>query len=176
MPSRGERRARCVRTTFGRVHELELRDRWLAMVVDVGPGIADNPDVEVRLESLGGRSVRIGRMQPGVMSVRKTFLALSFEQRALSFTRVLFYGGDTLFRYDLAGRRYTAAALGRDTYGVALHRGDRYYRARACGGDCPPFAPPAGSSPGAPGPPAVQLSITDPLRFAPTRSPITPRR
>lgn len=178
LPARecvGER-ARCVKTTFGRVHELELQGRRLAMVVDVGPGIGENPDVEVRLVSLGGRSRRIGRMQPGVISVRKTFLGLSFERGALSFTRVLYYGGDSVFRYDLARRRYTAASLGRDTYGLALHSANRYYLAQSCRSDCPRFPPFIGAPPGVP-PTALslRLSITDPLRFAATSPPVRPR-
>jgi hypothetical protein len=153
------------------VYELELRGEALAMAAYVGPGHGENADSEVELlRDRGWRTV--ARMQPGVNSVRKLFHGLSFEGRSLSFLRADHHSGDSVYRYDPVRRRYSAALFGRQNYGLAAASGGRYRNLRRCW-SCEMHALPDGS--GGPGAWPLELVMTDPLRFRPARSAVTPR-
>jgi hypothetical protein len=172
MPARECQAGFCRTTTYGTVDETELHGSRLAAVVHVGPGTADAPNVEVRLIDRG-KATRVANTAVGAISVRKQFLGLSFERGSLVFARSFYYSrADTLYRFEIATRRYTSAALPRMTYGLAAVGGGRYVRLGTCRPGCPTIPPPEGSTPYAPGPLPLDLTRTEAARFVAARAPL----
>jgi hypothetical protein len=164
IPRERCRAGACRRTDYGTVDETELRGSRLAVVVRVGPGRYDAPDVQVRLLD-HGRATLVANAAVGAISVRKQFLGLSFEAGTLSFARSFYYSSpDRVFRYRIARGRYSSAALARTTYGLAA-AGGGYLRLGTCIPGCTTIPPPPGSTLFAPGPFPLDLTAIGAPRF-----------
>lgn len=126
-----ERRV-CRSTISASVRELDLRAGRLVAALTVR-GAPGNGNEEIRTARAGGAATLLARTHPGEISVRKLFLAVSQTPKSVGFVQALNYGGDTLYRWDVRRRTFTAARVGRETYGLAPEPAGSLLRIRPIG-------------------------------------------
>ncbi|MGZ8795571.1 MAG: hypothetical protein ACXW0F_13160 [Gaiellaceae bacterium] len=151
------------------IEELELRERRLAVNAGYPGPVCNNG--QIRLDSIGGRSLRIADTTCGLNG--QSFVGVSLDARNLYFARYcvaapVSCGRDRsgAFRYSLTSGRYSLARFGRRLTGFSYTSGGRAYEVLApdtSNGYC------GNSIEDAP-PPDCQIVLTDPLVFAPDRA------
>lgn len=152
------------------VRELELRERRLAMNVGYPGPVCNN--TQVRLDSLGGRAIRIANTTCGLNG--QTLVGISFDARNLYFARfceeVPIGCGPRLsgaFRYSLRTAGYSLARFARRLTGFSYDAGGRAYEVLAPdtnNGYC-------GNSDEGAALPDCEIVLTNRLSFVPARAP-----
>jgi hypothetical protein len=150
------------------VNELELRERRLAVNGGYPGPVCNNG--QIRLDSLGGRSIEIANTTCGLNG--QSFVGVSFDARNLYFARFCVAdptcGRTGAFRYSLRSARYSLAGFGARLTGFSFNSGSRAYEVLA------PTTGPNGycgnSVEGGPLP-DCRIVLSDPLVFARARAP-----